>query len=79
MVRRNDLPDNVFLLLRHTGMRIGECADPAYDCLSTPSPLTARCRHATKASRTLIKQLPPYLSDAAAAVGLSAAIVPPRT
>src|SRR5215471_7093428 len=33
LVRRNDLPANVFLLLRHTGMRIGECADLAYDCL----------------------------------------------
>ena len=31
--RRNDLPANVFLLLRHTGMRIGECADLSYDCL----------------------------------------------
>ena len=25
--RRNDLGGNVFLLIRHTGMRIGECAD----------------------------------------------------
>ena len=25
-LRRNDLVGNVFLLLRHTGMRIGECA-----------------------------------------------------
>ena len=33
LIRRNDLPANVFLLLRHTGMRIGECADLAYDCL----------------------------------------------
>jgi integrase len=31
--RGNDLPANVFLLLRHTGMRIGECADLSYDCL----------------------------------------------
>jgi hypothetical protein len=30
LVRRNDLPANVFLLLRHTEMRIGECADLAY-------------------------------------------------
>jgi len=92
LVRRNDLPANVFLLLRHTGMRIGECADLAYDCLHNvgpdrwaihvplgklktermipvdsfvcelvqrlrffrsfdPSPLTAGCWHATKASR----------------------------
>ena len=33
LLRRNDLPSNVFLLQRHTGMRIGECADLAYDCL----------------------------------------------
>jgi site-specific recombinase XerD len=31
--RRNDLPANIFLLLRHTGMRIGECVDLSYDCL----------------------------------------------
>jgi len=31
--RRNDLGGNVFLLLRHTGMRIGECVDLACDCL----------------------------------------------
>jgi site-specific recombinase XerD len=36
--RRNDLPANVFLLLRHTGMRIGECADISYDCLRNVSP-----------------------------------------
>lgn len=33
LLRRNDLPSNVFLLLRHTGMRISECTDLAYDCL----------------------------------------------
>ena len=33
LLRRNDLPANVFLLLRHTGMRIGECVDLSYDCL----------------------------------------------
>ena len=33
LLRRNDLPSNVFLLLRHTGMRIGECTDLSYDCL----------------------------------------------
>ncbi len=27
LLRRNDLPSNVLLLMRHTGMRIGECAD----------------------------------------------------
>lgn len=35
---RNDLPANVFLLLRHTGMRIGECADLSYDCLHQVGP-----------------------------------------
>lgn len=38
LLRRNDLPSNVFLLLRHTGMRIGECADLAYDCLHNVGP-----------------------------------------
>ena len=38
LLRRNDLPANVFLLLRHTGMRIGECADLAYDCLHQTGP-----------------------------------------
>lgn len=38
LLRRNDLPGNVFLLLRHTGMRIGECADIAYDCLRNVGP-----------------------------------------
>ena len=38
--RRNDLGANVFLLLRHTGMRIGECADLAFDCLRSSSPDT---------------------------------------
>ena len=33
LIRRNDLGGNAFLLIRHTGMRIGECADLAYDCL----------------------------------------------
>lgn len=32
-VRRNDLPSNALLLIRHTGMRIGECADLSFDCL----------------------------------------------
>jgi integrase len=35
---RNDLGGNVFLLLRHTGMRIGECADLSYDCLRAIAP-----------------------------------------
>ena len=35
---RNDLGGNVFLLLRHTGMRIGECVDLSYDCLRSTGP-----------------------------------------
>ena len=38
LLRRNDLPSNVLLLLRHTGMRIGECVDLAYDCLHNAGP-----------------------------------------
>jgi site-specific recombinase XerD len=38
LIRRNDLPANVFLLLRHTGMRIGECADLSYHCLHSMGP-----------------------------------------
>jgi integrase len=38
LLRRNDLAANVFLLLRHTGMRIGECADLAYNCLRNVGP-----------------------------------------
>src|SRR5260370_21859357 len=38
LLRRNDLAANVFLLLRHTGMRIGECADLSYDCLRNVGP-----------------------------------------
>ena len=37
-LRRNDLGGNVFLLLRHTGMRIGECVDLSYDCLRSAGP-----------------------------------------
>jgi site-specific recombinase XerD len=36
--RRNDLGGNVFLLLRHTGMRIGECIDLSQDCLRSTAP-----------------------------------------
>ncbi len=36
--RRNDLGGNVFLLLRHTGMRIGECIDLSLDCLRSTGP-----------------------------------------
>jgi hypothetical protein len=38
LLRRNDLPSNVLLLMRHTGMRIGECVDLAYDCLHSAGP-----------------------------------------
>jgi site-specific recombinase XerD len=37
-MRCNDLGGNVFLLLRSTGMRIGECADLSYDCLRCTGP-----------------------------------------
>jgi site-specific recombinase XerD len=37
-LRRNDLGANVFMLIRHTGMRIGECADLASDCLRSTGP-----------------------------------------
>ena len=33
LLRRSDLGANVLLLLRHTGMRIGEAADLSFDCL----------------------------------------------
>jgi integrase len=35
LCRRNDLGANFFLLLRHTGMRIGEAVDLSFDCLHT--------------------------------------------
>lgn len=38
LMRRNDLGGNAFLLLRHTGMRIGECVDLSYDCLRSTGP-----------------------------------------
>jgi integrase len=38
LLRRNDLAANVLLLLRHTGMRIGEVADLSWDCLHSTSP-----------------------------------------
>ena len=117
LLRRNDLPSNVLLLIRHTGMRIGECVDLAYDCLHNvspdrwaihvplgklktermipvdsfvcelvrrlrffrsfdPLPADGRLLARHKGKQTLIKQLRPYLSDAAAAVGISKRIVP---
>jgi len=38
-LRRNDLGANTFLLIRHTGMRIGECVDLSFDCLRAPGPV----------------------------------------
>ena len=37
-LRRNDLGSNAFLLIRYTGMRIGECADLSWDCLRATGP-----------------------------------------
>ena len=37
-VHRNDLESNTFLLIRYTGMRIGECADLSFDCLHSTGP-----------------------------------------
>lgn len=38
LLRREDRNSNAFLLLRHTGMRIGECADLSFDCLRPVGP-----------------------------------------
>jgi site-specific recombinase XerD len=38
LLRRNDLTSNALLLLRHTGMRIGECTDLSFDCLRPLGP-----------------------------------------
>src|ERR1017187_8534071 len=38
LLRRDDRNSNAFLLLRHTGMRIGECADLPFDCLRLVGP-----------------------------------------
>jgi integrase len=38
LLRRDDRSSNAFLLLRHTGMRIGECADLSFDCLRLVGP-----------------------------------------
>jgi integrase len=38
LLRRDDRNSNAFLLLRHTGMRIGECADLSFDCLRVVGP-----------------------------------------
>ena len=37
-LRRNDVAGHALLLVRHTGMRLGECADLAFDCLRQPAP-----------------------------------------
>jgi len=37
-LHRNDLGGNVFLLIRNTGRRIGECADLSCDCLRSTAP-----------------------------------------
>ena len=37
-IKRNDLEANAFLLIRYTGMRIGECADLSFDCLRSIGP-----------------------------------------
>jgi site-specific recombinase XerD len=38
LLRRNDVGANALLLIRHTGMRIGECADLPCDCLRSTGP-----------------------------------------
>jgi integrase len=38
LLRRDDLLSNALLLLRHTGMRIGECVDLSVDCLRPLGP-----------------------------------------
>jgi site-specific recombinase XerD len=38
LLRLDDRNSNAFLLLRHTGMRIGECADLSFDCLRLVGP-----------------------------------------
>ena len=38
LLRRNDLLSNALLLLRHTGMRIGECTDLSVDCVHPLGP-----------------------------------------
>ncbi|MCU1308683.1 MAG: Mobile element protein [Acidobacteriaceae bacterium] len=37
-LQRNDLGGNAFLLIRHTSIRIGECADLSFDCLHSTGP-----------------------------------------
>jgi site-specific recombinase XerD len=37
-VKRNDWESNTFLLIRYTGVRIGECVDLSFDCLHSTGP-----------------------------------------
>jgi integrase len=38
LMRRNDVASNALLLVRHTGIRIGECVDLPLDCLRSLAP-----------------------------------------
>jgi integrase len=38
LLRRNDVASNILLLIRHTGIRIGECVDLSFDCLRPLAP-----------------------------------------
>jgi len=38
LLHRNDPASNALLLIRHTGIRIGECVDLAFDCLRSLAP-----------------------------------------
>ena len=38
LLRRNDVASNALLLIRHTGIRIGECVDLSFDCLRPLAP-----------------------------------------
>ena len=38
LLRRNDVACNALLLIRHTGIRIGECVDLSWDCLRPIAP-----------------------------------------
>jgi len=38
LLRRNDTASNALLLIRHTGIRIGECVDLSFDCLRSAAP-----------------------------------------
>jgi site-specific recombinase XerD len=38
LLRRNDVAGNALLLIRHTGIRIGECVDLSFDCLRQLAP-----------------------------------------